>query len=146
MKSHLLNKIITLIFDITFTNFHFKKNYSVEEAKKTAYINTSTLVTFLLFVLFINLSIILIILLRLEFTRFHFYFIFLPIALLFFLKKNLIKEHIVKPNINFSIEKYSEEFIKGNKKRNLFLILIFGLTGGLSYVVMRLLIIFIHSH
>jgi len=116
-----MKKIISTIFDITFINFHFKKRYSIEEAKKTAYKNTSILISFLLFIVFINLSVILILLFKLEISKIYFYLIFLPISLLLYFQKKIIQRHILKPNIDFSIEKYSEEFIKHNKREILFL-------------------------
>ena len=133
-----MKKIISTIFDITFINLHFKKKYSVEQAKITAYKNTSGLISFLFIMLVINFAIIIIALFKVEISKLYFYILLLPIAsLIYFITKKKLK-----PNIDFSIEKYTEEYIKNNKKRNYIFILIFGLVGGLSYVILKLLLLF----
>lgn len=141
-----MKKIISNIFDIIFINFHFEKKHNIEDAKKIAFANSSRIVAFLLFVLFTYILSIVIVILGLRIYKPIVYIMVFPVALLFFLNKNLIQKYILKPNIDFSIDKYSEEYIKNNKKRNLLFMAIFALIGGGSYVIMKLLIIFLRHH
>lgn len=135
----MIKKTIVQIFDITFINFHFKKKYTIEEAEKIAYNNISLLISFFLFSLFIMFFVIIGVgLFKLKITRLYLYLILSPIVLLLYFKRNLIKNYFIKPNIDFSIDKYSEEYIKSCKKKNVIFVFAFGIIGALCYAIMRL--------
>ena len=71
-------------------------------------------------------------------SRLYVYPIVLSIVFLLYIKNNKIQDYL-KKNINFSIEKYSDDFVKLNKKRGLLNATYLGIIFGIGYVVVRLL-------
>ncbi|WP_366183780.1 hypothetical protein [Flavobacterium ovatum] len=139
MEINLIKKIITPLFDFTFINFHFKKKCSIEESKSTTYNNISLLILFFLFItLSVFFAVISLGIFKLKVTRLSLYLCLMPVALVLYFNKNLIQEYIIKPNVDFSMAKYTDEYVKDNNKRGFYILVLIGLFGALSYIIMRL--------
>ncbi|MGQ7944143.1 hypothetical protein [Flavobacterium sp. WC2509] len=139
MELNLLKMAIVSTFDTTFINYHFKNKYEIEEAKKIAYSRTSYLFSFA--ILIISLVVLILTLALFKVVMGHIMIIVctFSITLLLYIKNNRIQQH-VKNYVDFKLEKYSEAFVRSNKKRGLLNAAYFGIILGMGgYVAIRLL-------
>lgn len=139
MKSNLLKKIITQSFDQIFIACYYDKNYELEEAKKTAYYNTSLRATFFITaILIFGFILIMTGIFKINIPRIYLYIILYATILLLYFTKKTIQKYIIEPNVDFNIEKYTETYIKSNRKRIMISIIIFSLTGMSLYIFTKL--------